>query len=210
MRDEQDAGASCVENRTSRSDAEQACEVARRGLQKFVSGGEQIIWGFDSHPTLLLYYLGMNHEDYFKQAAKAAEKSLCLRDKCGAFVVLNAKIIGKGYNGPACDNIADRKCNLDLTTSPKPKSDRTCCLHAEWRAIIDAIRKTGDIDGSTLYFSRVDDNGGILPSGLPYCTVCSRLALDNGIKYFALRHDLGPKLYDTYEYNELSYRFHQN
>ncbi len=150
----------------------------------------------------------MNHKVYFKEAAKVAEKSLCLRDKCGAVVVLDSKIIGEGYNGPACDNLEDLKCNLDLTASSKPKSDRTCCLHSEWRAIIDAVRNAWDIRESTLCFARVDDDGNILRSGLPYCTVCSRLALDNGVKHFALLHDTGVKLYDTQEYNDLSYKFH--
>lgn len=150
----------------------------------------------------------MNHEDYFKKAAEIAEKALCLHDKCGAVVVLDSKIIGEGYNGPACDSISNRKCNIDLINSLKPKSDRTCCVHAEWRAIVDAVRRKGDIRESTLYFTRVDENGNILKSGQPYCTVCSRLALDTGVKYFALWHDAGIKLYDANEYNELSYKFH--
>lgn len=150
----------------------------------------------------------MNKEDYFKEAAKEAEKALCLKDKCGAIVLLNYEIIGRGFNGPVMDDIANRKCHLNLINSSKPKSDRTCCIHAEWRAIIDAIKNKKDISGSTLYFTRVDDENNILKSGEPYCTVCSRLALDNGVKYFALWHESGIKLYDTEEYNELSYKFH--
>jgi deoxycytidylate deaminase len=150
----------------------------------------------------------MADEDYFNEAAKVAQKALCLRDKCGAVVVLNNKIIGEGFNGPAGDSATAQKCELDLLNTIKPKSDRTCCVHAEWRAVIDAVRRKGDIRGSTIYFTRVDDEGNILKSGEPYCTVCSRLALDTGIKYFALRHDTGIKLYDTDEYNDLSYKFH--
>ncbi|MCX6755080.1 MAG: deaminase [Candidatus Nomurabacteria bacterium] len=152
----------------------------------------------------------MNHEDYFKEAGIEAEKSLCLRDKCGAIIVLGDKIIGRGFGAPVNDDITQRKCHLNLINSKKPKSDRTCCLHAEWRAIIDAIKNMKDITGSTLYFTRVDEEGNILKSGEPYCTVCSRLALDNGIKYFALWHDDGIKLYNTKEYNDLSYEFHKN
>lgn len=141
-------------------------------------------------------------------AGKEAEKSLCLRDKCGAVVVLDGEIIGRGFSGPVNGDIANRKCELDLVASVKPKSDRTCCVHAEWRAIIDAIRQRGNIKGSTLYFTRVDEAGRLIRSGKPYCTVCSRLALDNGIRFFALWHDSGIKLYETPEYNELSYQFH--
>jgi len=150
----------------------------------------------------------MKDENYFQEAGKEAEKSLCLRDKCGAIVVLHDEVIGRGFNGPTNNDVSQRKCGLNLINSKKPKSDRTCCIHAEWRAIIDAIKNNQNIKGSTLYFTRVDAGGNILKSGQPYCTVCSRLALDNGVKFFGLWHDSGIKLYDTNEYNELSYQFH--
>lgn len=149
-------------------------------------------------------------EHFFKEAAKEAEKALCLRDKCGAVIVLENIIIGRGYNAPPNDDISQRKCGDDYGISPKPKSDRTCCMHAEWRAIIDAIRNRGDISGSVLYFTRIDDGGNILKSGKPYCTVCSRLALDTRIKFFGLWHEEGVKFYETQEYNDLSYQFHLN
>ena len=142
------------------------------------------------------------------EAAKEAMKALCLRAKCGSVVVLNGEIIGRGYNAPPQDDISQRKCELDLVESKKPKSDRTCCMHAEWRAILDALKNKKDISGSTLYFTRVDEAGNILKSGEPYCTVCSRLALDSGIAYFALWHEEGIKKYDTKTYNDISYRFH--
>ena len=150
----------------------------------------------------------MKDEDYFKEAGREAEKALCLRDKCGTVLVLNNEIIGKGFNGPAKSDLSHRKCRLNLVNSRKPKSDRTCCVHAEWRAIIDEIKNKKDITGSTLYFTRVDSDGNLLRSGEPYCTECSRLALDTGIKFFGLWHDSGIKLYDANEYNELSYQFH--
>ncbi len=160
----------------------------------------------------------MSHEDYFKEAGVEAQKAECLRDKCGAVVVLNGEIIGRGFSSPAGGLVLDkngesnRKCELNLITSAKPKSDRTCCVHAEWRAIISALKQKNDtqnLNGSILYFTRVDGEGNILKSGEPYCTVCSRLALDNGISYLALWHESGIKLYNTREYNELSYQFHQ-
>lgn len=149
-------------------------------------------------------------EYFFKKAGEEAKKALCLKAKCGAVIVLEDEIIGRGYNAPPGDDITQRKCEeIFEGTSLKPKSDRTCCMHAEWRAILDAIQNKKDISGSTLYFSRVDDNGNLLRSGKPYCTVCSRLALDTGIKYLGLWHEEGIKLYDTQEYNDLSYNFHK-
>lgn len=153
----------------------------------------------------------MPHEAFFRAAAEEAKKSLCLRDKCGAVVVLSDEIIGRGYSAPAGDDVAHRKCEVDVLkfATTKPKSDRTCCVHAEWRAIIAAVRHRGTISGSTLYFTRVDSaTGEVLKSGEPYCTVCSRLALDTGVAQFALWHESGMTLYDTLDYNERSYRFH--
>lgn len=151
---------------------------------------------------------GMSDEEYMREAAKEAHKALCLRDKCGSVVELDGEIIGRGYNAPPNDDISQRKCEVNLIESPKPKSDRTCCVHAEWRALLDAVKNKKDITGATLYFTRVDGEGNILKSGKPYCTVCSRLALDLGLAYFALWHEEGIKKYDTSEYNDLSYQFH--
>lgn len=150
------------------------------------------------------------HENkkYFIEAGREAEKSPCLRDKCGAVIVLDEVIIGRGFNGPHLNDVAYRKCELYLTNSSKPKADRTCCIHAEWRAILDAVRNKKDITDGTMYFTRVNSVGELLKSGAPYCTVCSRLALDTGLKAFALWHISGVKIYDTFEYNELSYNFH--
>lgn len=158
-----------------------------------------------------------SHETYFAAAAKEAEKAICLRDKCGAVLVLDDVVIGRGYSGPATADTdktrhtaGSQKCDCTYPQSAKPKSDRTCCVHAEWRAIIEALQHapTGSLVGSALYFTRVDGDGNILKSGEPYCTVCSRLALDTGISQFGLWHESGIRMYDTEEYNELSYQFH--
>lgn len=148
------------------------------------------------------------HEHFFNHAAQIAVNALCRRAKCGAVIVLNDVVIASGYNAPPLDSVDSPKCDYDFPASPKPKSDRTCCIHAEWRAIMDALKNGQDLNGSTLYFTRVDDTGAILPSGKPYCTVCSRLALDAGISQWALWHEDGIKLYDAKSYNDLSYQFH--
>ena len=119
-------------------------------------------------------------------------------------------MIGEGYSGPPLDDEANRMCSNEPKFNFKPKSDRTCCVHAEWRAIMDALKRNPDkIKGSALYFTRVDEGGSILKSGKPYCTVCSRLALDAGIATVILWHEDGIKAYDTKEYNKLSYDFHK-
>ena len=141
------------------------------------------------------------------EAAEVAEKALCLRAKCGTVVVSDGEIIGRGYNAPPLDKEENRMCDKQIAEG-KPKYDKTCCMHAEWRAILDALRNNPNkIAGSKLYFTRVDDNGKILKSGKPFCTVCSRLALDCGISDFILWHEEGITSYPTDEYNQLSYQF---
>lgn len=153
----------------------------------------------------------MNAEQYFEEAQKEAIQALCLRDKCGAVIVKDGVVVGRGYNGPPQDNLETRKCIDEYPEKVrKPKSDRTCCVHAEWRAIINALKHSSDLKGASLYFTRVNDKGEALPSGEPYCTVCSRLAFDAGIAYFCLNHESGVRCYETGEYNDLSYKFHQN
>jgi hypothetical protein len=74
---------------------------------------------------------------------------------------------------------------------------------------MDALKHFGyRLAGSTLYFVRVDGSGLIAPSdGVPFCTVCSRLAMEAGIGYFALWTSLGLKTWTTSEYDRLSYSY---
>jgi deoxycytidylate deaminase len=144
---------------------------------------------------------------WLKVAGRVARKALCLRAKCGAVIVKDAILIGEGYNAPPQDNPAYRTC---LNTYELPKNykyDHTCCMHAECRAILDATaRNKPKLEGSRLYFVRITDTGGLKRSGKPYCTMCSRFALDTGIAEFVLWQREGFAVYPTDEYNELSYR----
>ncbi len=146
-------------------------------------------------------------EKYMKEAVKVASGSLCLKSKCGTVVVKNGKIIGQGYNAPPLDDPKFRRC-LNTYALPKDyKYDRTCCMHAEQRAIIDALKKDPkSLAGARLYFIRIDADGNIKKAGKPYCTICSRMALDAGISEFLLWHDEGICAYETGEYNALSYK----
>ena len=71
---------------------------------------------------------------------------------------------------------------------------------------MDALaRNPQKVGGSDLYYVKVDENGVTKRSGEPYCTVCSRLALDSGVGRFALWHEEGVRQYPTDIYNQLSY-----
>ena len=73
---------------------------------------------------------------------------------------------------------------------------------------MDALRNNPDkIIGSRLYFIRLDDKGAPSRAGKPYCTICSKMALDIGIEEFVLWHEKGVCVYDTQEYNALSFQF---
>ncbi|MDO8628822.1 MAG: hypothetical protein Q7R56_03635 [Nanoarchaeota archaeon] len=145
---------------------------------------------------------------YLVLAEQLARQSTCLRKKSAALIVKDDTIHGEGVNSPPA-RIPLTVCLKD--TLPKDfKSDRTCCVHAEERAIVDALQRSPhNIQGSRLYFARINDQGKMITVGQPYCTICSKLALDVGIEEFVLNHDEGIAVYDTLTYNELSFQYRQ-
>jgi deoxycytidylate deaminase len=159
-----------------------------------------------------MYYASKQEEQeaqyWMQEAGKVAQSALCLKAKCGSVIVRDGVIIGKGFNAPPLNSTQHQKCHAPYDNSGKPKYDHTCCMHAEWRAIIDALKNNPSaLVGSTLYFTRVDDKHLLIKSGLPFCTACSRFALDTGIAHFVLWNDKGIAVYDTTEYNSLSYDY---
>lgn len=139
---------------------------------------------------------------YLREAGNIAGTATCLRARCGTVVVNWAgEIVGAGSNGlPNCSTFPStcRKDSLPATF----KSDRTCCTHAEVRALLAAGKNA---IGATLYFTRVDADGNLIPSGEPYCTICSKMALEMGVHFFVLQHEYGIVVYPTDVYNELSF-----
>jgi deoxycytidylate deaminase len=152
------------------------------------------------------YLLGTEEDKarkYMEIAAKIAFNSCCLKSRCGC-VIVNKEIIGMGFNSPP-DNRKIAKCLKDELPADF-KSDKTCCVHAEQRAIMDALKNHPDkVRNSKLYFIRIDEKGEKRYADKPYCTICSKMALDVGIKEFLLWHDKGICSYDTEEYNNLSF-----
>ncbi|MBN2094818.1 MAG: hypothetical protein JW727_02120 [Candidatus Aenigmarchaeota archaeon] len=147
-------------------------------------------------------------ERMLHEAEKLALLSTCLRSRCGSVIVRDGKIIGSGYNSPPLD----RKLEFCIKDKlPKDfKSDKTCCIHAEQRAIMDALRRNSEkLSGSRLYFIRLDEKGKGAFAGKPYCTICSKMALDAGISEFVLWHKEGICVYETEEYNKLSFEYRE-
>lgn len=134
--------------------------------------------------------------------------SSCKRSRCGSLIVQDYKIIGCGANSPPGNFEEQRRCTCAKSSYHNKVTDKTCCVHAEQRAIMDALRKNPDaITGSRLYFVRLDELERPSRSGNPYCTICSKMALDVGIKEFVLWREEGVCVYNTLEYNLLSFNF---
>ena len=149
-----------------------------------------------------------NALEYIAKTAKTALGSTCRRSRCGSIIVKNNEIIGSGFNSPPSDKEEQRRCLHPKDSYDRKVTDKTCCVHAEQRAIINALTENpGKLPDSRLYFVRLAEDNSILRAGKPYCTICSKLALDVGIKEFVLWHDQGICSYGTEEYNLLSFKF---
>ncbi|MBI2628662.1 hypothetical protein HYW74_01100 [Candidatus Pacearchaeota archaeon] len=161
----------------------------------------------------MIYLIGKKKnlaEKFMMQALEVAKFSTCLRSKCGSIVVdsESRRTIGRGFNSPPGNRESQRRCLIDKISYHDKVGDKSCCIHAEQRAIIDAVSKNPhEVSGSSLYFIRLSQENKILKAGMPYCTHCSKLALDVGIDKFVLWHDKGICSYDTEEYNQLSYEY---
>ena len=146
--------------------------------------------------------------DFIEEAVELARQSTCLRSKCGSVIVKDNQIIGKGFNSPPNNSESQRRCKKSKEDYHKKVTDKTCCVHAEQRAIMDVLIKNKDkIKGSKLYFIRLNENNQKSAAGNPYCTICSKMALDVGISEFILMHKEGIKSYNTQDYNKLSYNY---
>lgn len=144
---------------------------------------------------------------YIGIAYYAAKKATCKRSQCGSIIVKDLYIIGVGFNSPPGNLESQRRCGIEKKTYHEKVTDKTCCVHAEARAISDAKeRYPRKLKSSRIYFLRLE-NGEAKRSGNPYCTSCSKKALDAGISEFVLWRKEGVSVFDTKEYNDLSYRF---
>ena len=116
---------------------------------------------------------------YINQAAEIALQSTCERARCGSVIVENDEIIGSGFNSPPGHLESQRRCSCEKSSYHKKVTDKTCCIHAEQRAIMNALIDNPDkIIGSRLYFIRLDEEGKPSKAGKPYCTICSKMSLD--------------------------------
>lgn len=145
---------------------------------------------------------------FISECKKEALKSTCKRYKCGSVIVKDKEIIGRGFNSSSKNLDSQVRCEVEKDYYNKKVTDKTCCIHAEQRAIMDALKNNSEkLNGARIYFIRLDGENEISFAGKPYCTICSKMALDIGIKEFVLYHTEGIGVYDTEEYNDLSFNF---
>ena len=145
---------------------------------------------------------------FMNETIEIAKKATCLRSKCGAKIVKDGKIIGSGYNSPPGNLERQRICHIKKSEYTEKVTDKTCCIHAEQRAIIDALKTNPNmLENSTLYFARLNEKNVFQYAGDPYCTICSKFALDAGIAEFVLWHKEGIYVYGTEEYNDFSFGY---
>lgn len=164
---------------------------------------------------------------WLNRAAAEARRSRCARRRCGAVLACgDGLVLGTGFNGPPGDSRG--RCHRKHEIKPGFKSDTTCCMHAEQRAILDAFGGSwgsggiGDlgpylrVDDARMYFAGLQDMAEanepslaneIAPSGDPYCTICSKMALDVGVSKWVLLHPEGVRVYGAEEYNDLSFAY---
>ncbi|MCF7800350.1 hypothetical protein K9M16_05115 [Candidatus Babeliales bacterium] len=150
---------------------------------------------------------------YFNEAVKEAKKATCLRAKCGAIIINSkGKIIGRGFNSPPKNLESQRRCLIKKKTFNIKITDKTCCIHAEQRAIFNALEKykKRELSNSILFFARVNEKGKPIPSGELYCTICSKSALDIGIAKWVLQKKEGLFIYNSEEYNNISFNYGKN
>lgn len=149
-------------------------------------------------------------QQWLEEARKVALQSRCSRARCGTVIVKqhgSEEIIASGFNGPPLGREENSRCLRKHEIQPGFKSDKTCCIHAEQHAIMHAMKHVDILPYCRLYFVRLNDEGQIKPSGKPYCTICSKMALHSGIAEFTLVHKEGITVYNTKEYNDLSFQY---
>ena len=145
-------------------------------------------------------------ERWMQEAATVAARAMCFRSRCGSVIVRDGEVVATGFNAPPQMKEEYRTC-LNVYDLPKDFAyDRTCCIHAEERAIMNGLKSHPEkLKGARLYFVRLDNEGKIRMSGKPICTLCSRMTLEAGIAEFVLWHAEGITVYEAGEYDKLSF-----
>lgn len=154
---------------------------------------------------------GIEEEIAYKlilQAAEIWKNATCKRAKWWSIIVKDWEIIWTWYNSPANNLESQRRCHIPKDSYHKKVTDKTCCVHAEQRAIMDALKNNPQkLHWSRIYYIRLDWEANLMKASSPYCTICSKMALDVWITEFVLYDEKWIICYNTQEYNQISYLY---
>ncbi len=124
-------------------------------------------------------------DEYFMEIAKVvASRSTCLRQKVGAVIVKDKRILATGYNGapsnlPHCDEVG---CLREKLKVPSGERQELCRgVHAEQNAVIQAAKFGISVEGATLYSTHCP------------CITCAKIIINSGIKKVVYGKDYADK-----------------
>ena len=142
-------------------------------------------------------------QHYMRLAAEEARKSTCKKSQRGALIVKGNEVLGRGYNKVTLDALCDPCIREKI--SDNGRVELCSAIHAEQMAIIAAVNNRRALGGSRMYCIKIKD-GQMRASGMPSCTVCSRMIYEAKIAEFVLWHKSCYAIYNAKELNELSFK----
>jgi dCMP deaminase len=107
---------------------------------------------------------------YMQLAGNLALRSHCVKQKVGAVLAKDTRIVSLGYNGPPAGT---HNCDEEWPETGCARDRKGSCylaLHAEANAILYAVKNKVDLQGSTLYVT------------LSPCLACARIIYSVGIR----------------------------
>lgn len=107
---------------------------------------------------------------YFMAITKlVSTRSVCLRRKVGAILVVNKRIIATGYNGPpkGLEHCDVKGCIRDIQNIAHGEHQEICRgLHAEQNALIQSALSGSTCKGATIYITHQP------------CNVCAKMLIN--------------------------------
>lgn len=120
-------------------------------------------------------------DEYFMEiAAVVAKRSTCLRNKVGALVVKDKRILSTGYNGAprGLEHCLEAGCLRDERNIESGTRHEICrAVHAEQNAIIQCALHGASTEGATLYCTHQP------------CILCTKMMINAGIRRVVFTED---------------------
>jgi dCMP deaminase len=125
-------------------------------------------------------------DEYFMDIVELIKtRSTCLRRQVGALIVKDKRILATGYNGApsGCKHCSDIGCLRDELKIPSGQRHELCrAIHAEQNAIVQAAYSGTNVKDGTLYVTHQP------------CSLCSKMAINAGIKRVVFKGDYPDEL----------------